>query len=250
MPLFQPGDPIHWNTDNVPLRNLITRQELINSALDDVIEQIRDAVGTQNTISNRLNQSIEPDGSLKKQAIDDALHSIEDHVDTDDYVRMTAAQSSKLDLIENEANKIVLHLVSDDDTIELTSGIIKFQSSDLVKLSYVSPNIVKYTLSFPTSSVHQHYYGLEPVHFNLANPDFKNYQVNSISSSFIEDSLRIYINGMRIFSDVDIYVPGALVDDPWTLLSFTPDYEEGTFVLSTAITEDDVIRIDFDISQV
>ena len=66
---YNPLDPIHHYYDNLPLENILRRINLINLALDDVILQMRDAIGTQGSLANRLNQSIESDGSLKKQAI-------------------------------------------------------------------------------------------------------------------------------------------------------------------------------------
>jgi len=229
----------------------MTRQELINLALDDVIEEMRDAIGTQGSVANRLNQSISADGSLKSTAIDDAAHSIEQHTDSDDYVRMTKAESDKLALIADEASDITLQIDNtEDDPVNLTSGEVVFQSTSSVDVELESPNIVKFNLGFDTAAAHRHYYGLEPVHSDLVEPDYINYKVNSTSTAFVSGSLRVYVNGIRIFSDVSIYVPGPLVDDPWSLLKFTPTPASGTFALSAAISEDDVIRIDFDTSLV
>lgn len=250
VPLFGPNDPVHWNTDNIPLKSLMTRQNLINLALDDVIQQMRDAIGTQNTVANRLNQSINPDGSLKTTAIDDAAHSIEEHTDSTSYVRMTAAQSAKVDLIADEATDITLEFTDGSASIVFDSGNISFQPSDTVSMSVTSPNIVKFNLAFPASAAHQHFYGLEPVHSDIVEPDYINYKVNSSSTSYIEGTLRVCVNGVRIFSDIEVYVPGVMVEDSWTLLSFTPDCDAGTFALSTALSDEDIIRIDFDISLV
>lgn len=246
---YGPSDPYHWEIDNLPLKSIIRRQELINLALDDVIELMRDAIGTQGSVANRLNQSINPDGSLKTAAVDETLHSIEEHTDTDNYVRMTAEQSDKLDLIADEANQLNVEIFTDDTTFtEFSDGTLKFKPSDTIEVTVDAPNIVKFHMAFPAAAAHQHFYGLTPEHVNIVTPDYINYQVDSVSTVFVEDTLRVYINGVRIFSDVEVYVPGALVDDAWTLMKFTPDFENGTFALSSAITEDDVIRIDFDIS--
>jgi hypothetical protein len=64
----------------------------------------------------------------------------------------------------------------------------------------------------------------------------------------VEGSLRVYVNGVRIFENDGVYAPGPLADDPWTLLSFTPDAINGSFVLSSAISEDDIIKVDYDLS--
>lgn len=245
VPLHQADDPYHFEFDNLPLKALKTRQELINSSLDNLIAQMRDAIGTQNTVANRLNQSINADGSLKATAIDDALHSIEQHAENDDFVIMTMAERTKLDGIASAATDVVVTV----EDVTLDAGAVLFESSSSIEVELTSPNIIKWNLAFDPAFAHQHYYSLEPVSVDLS-PDYINYKVNSISSAFVEGSLRVYINGMRIFEEQEIYVPGVLVDDPWTLLSFTSDATNGTFALSTAISSDDVIRIDFDMSLV
>ena len=244
VPLHNPNDPYHFEFDNLPLKALKTRQELINGSLDNLISQMRDAIGTQNTVANRLNQSINPNGSLRSEAIDEALHSIEEHEDTDDYVRMTKLESDKLELVAPGATDITLLA----DSVELDSGEIAFESSTSISVDVESPNIIRWNLAFDPTSMHQHFYSLIPVDDNITTPDYINYKVNSISSAFISGSLRVFINGIRLFSDQEVYAPGALVDDPWTLLQFTPNAPAGTFALSSAISNEDIIRIDFDIS--
>lgn len=249
--LYGPNDPIHWEVDNLPLKAILRRQNLINLALDNVIKEMRDAIGTQGSVANRLNQSIDDDGNLRTSAVDEAEHSIEAHSDTDDYVRMTRVQSEKLDLVSDNATDVKFKIFTDDATfVDMSSGYIELKPSSTVIPTVESPNIVKLNMQFPASAAHRHYYNLEPIHANIVTPDYTNYKVNSIPSPYINGSLRIFINGFRLFEDAEIYVPGVMVDDPWTLMSFTSDYENGTFELSSAITEEDVIRIDFDISLV
>lgn len=249
--LYNPNDPIHWEVDNLPLKAILERQNLINSALDNVIGQMRDAIGTQGSVANRLNQSINADGSLKSAAIDEALHSIEDHEDTDNYVRMTKDQSDKLDTLATSATNTSLRVYTNVGLTESTafsSGEVKIQPSDTLVPEVVAPNIVKFNLTFPLSAAHRHYYGLVPVHDDTIDPDYVNYKVTSVSTPFVEDSLRVYVNGVRVFEDVEVYVPGVMVDDPWTLLKFTPDHTGGTFEFSSALSEDDIVRIDFDVA--
>lgn len=247
--LYGPNDPIHWEVDNLPLQAILTRIDLVNFAVDNILQEMRDAIGTQGSVANRLNQSINADGSLKTSAIDAAEHTMDDHADTANYVRMAKSQSDKLDLVADEATNVSLTVyTSDTNFVVLNSGVVEIQPSSTIIPEVDAPNIVRFNMAFPTSAVHQHYYGLAPVPANLVSPDYLNYQVNSISSAVIIGSLRIYINGVRIFSDAEVYVPGEMVSDPWTLMSFTPDEAAGTFQLTAAITPDDVISIDFDIA--
>ena len=252
---YQSNDPIHWEMDNLPLKSIVGRMDMINNALDNVITQVKDATGTQGTMSNRLNQSINADGSLKSTAIDDAAHSIEEHTDSEDYVRMTAAERDKLTLVADEATNVSLIIGDGTSEVQFNSGSVRLASSSTIIPSVEAPNILKMNLAFSSDSAHRHYYNITPVHVDQVSPDYMNYQVNSIPSVYMESSLRVYINGVRIFEDTGsltdkytVYTPGDLVDDPWTLMYFTTDHENGTFQLSSAITDDDVIKIDFDIS--
>lgn len=245
---YNPQDPYHWEVDNLPLKNIIRRQNLINLSVDNVLEQIRDAIGTQGSMANRLNQSINQDGSLKTEAIDAAMHSIAEHTDTEDFVRMTKAQSDKLDLISDEATNLAIQVDTDGTSFVLfDAGVIEIQASASVTPIVTAPNILTFELGFPVAAAHQHYYGSTPVHTDLLDPDYINYTVDSGPSAFVEGSLRVFVNGVRIFEDQEVYAPGPLADDPWTLLSFTPDPDNGAFALSSAISEDDIIKIDYDI---
>lgn len=251
VPLFSPNDPYHFEFDNLPLKNLIRRQNLINLALDDLIRQTTDAVGTQGTFSNRLNQSLNPDGSLKTAAVDEAEHSIESHTDGDTYVRMLRSESQKLALIAESATDFYVEVQLDDDGLEVVpfnDGALRLVPSSTVTFTVESPNKLKFHFGFPVEAAHRHYYDQTPVSADGTDPDFVNYLVNSEATPFVDGSLRVYVNGMRLSASDKIYVPGALVNDPWTHLKFTPNPTEGTFALSSALSEEDVIRIDYDIS--
>lgn len=247
--LYGPLDPIHWEIDNLPLKSILRRQNLINLSLDNVLAQMREAIGTQGSLSNRLNQSINDDGSLKSSAVDHTMHSIEQHSDSDLYVRMTREESEKLANISEEANNVGLEIFTDDDNfIQFNNGLLKIKPSTTIVPSFEAPDVVRFNISFPSEAAHQHYYGLVPIDLNGVDPDLKNFKVanTELSTAFIEGSLRVYVNGVRIFEDVEVYVPGSMVDNAWTLMSFTSDSTNGTFELSSALSADDVIRIDFD----
>lgn len=269
VPLYNPNDPYHWHFDNLPLQNLMRRQNLINLALDDLITQTRDAIGTQGSFANRLNQSIAPDGSLKKTAVNDTMHDMGNHSDDtwgdpDEYalwlenrnppfVRMEKAESDKLANIDSNATNFSVQVQRDsegDDVVDFTSGFLKFLPSSSVTWEIESPNKLKAHLGFPVESAHQHFYNQIPVNFSSLSPDLRHFKVNTTSTSFVEGSLRIFVNGFKLIPNHVIYVPGALVNDPWSLLTYTADHDQGTFLLSAALSEEDVISIDYDIQYI
>lgn len=263
VPLYNPNDPYHWVYDNLPLENIIKRQELINLSLDDLLSQTKDAIGTQGTLANRLNQSIDSDGSLKKEAIDDALHSMGDHTDDtwddpDEYdtwvatrsapfVRMEKTEADKLANISDNATNFYLKIQEeeDEDAISFSSGTLTFIPSSTLSWEIVSPNKIKANLSFPVASAHRHYYDQTPVHYSLSDPDYKKYKVNSVATAYVSGSLRVFVNGIRLTKNASIYVPGFLVSDVWTILTYTEDAENGVFTFSAALSEDDVVYIDY-----
>lgn len=250
VPLHDALDPYHFRFDNMPLEQLIVRQEIINDAVDINKDIMTESIGTQGTLSNRLSQSIEDDGSLKVAAVDDTLHSIEKHTDNASFVRMTASERDKLALIDDESNELTLRIelgAGSLDDVLFTTGEVIFEDTSTITWEVSAPNKLRANMGFPIAAAHQHFYDLAPVHVSVPSPDYKNYKVTTVSTPFIDGSLRIYVNGTRLSQYEEVFVPDALTDSQ-ALLQFTPTAAAGTFVLSRAITDDDVIRIDFDTS--
>jgi len=221
---------------------------LINSAVDINADILREAVGSQGTVSARLAQILEDDGSLKVTAVDGILHNIGAHTDGEyesvEYVRMKLEERQKLELIADSATNMVLEFNTPSNIATFDTGPVEFIASSGVTWSAVSPNKVQANLTFPVSSAHKHYYRIIPQYDGP--PDFQHYKTGY--PNYIEGSLRVTINGVRIFEDGDVYVPGSTVSEAWTLQNFSGDETTGQFVLMTPLTLDDVIRVDFDVA--
>ena len=273
VPKYDPLHPYHWEYDNIPIENLALRDELINGELEQHAKILRDSSGNQGTLDNRLNQFINQDGSLKSSAIDEAAHNIAEHSDgsktvdvseldyynnTLDYpdvvnpvpfVRMLEAERDKLSRIADEATKITFEVETPSNVLVIEEGPIALGTSAGIQWDITAPvppsTAVTLTpvLTIPIDFAHRHYYDLEPI-----TTDYLNFKVTSVNTPYIEGSLRVYINGIKITTDYQVYVPGNLITDDWSLQSFTPDHAAGTFELYAAITSDDIIRIDFDIA--
>jgi hypothetical protein len=249
VPLYSSLQPYQVDYDNLPLKALMTRMRLINDAVDIDANILRNAVGSQGSLDNRLNQSINDDGTLKRNAIDEALHGVGAHLDgvwTDGitYVRMMQSERAKLTLIADEATNMTLEFDTPSTIHTFDVGPIAFIGSDGITWSVTPPNKVQANLTFPISAAHKHYYGIVPQYDGT--PDFRHYKTGY--PNYITGSLRVTINGTRIFEDADLYTPGPLVSSPWTLNKFTGNPATGQFVLDAAITLQDVIRVDFDVS--
>lgn len=273
VPKYDPLHPYHWEYDNIPIDNLALRDELINGELEQHAKIIRDSSGNQGTLDNRLNQSINQDGSLKSSAIDESAHNIAEHSDGSktvdvpelDYynntlnypdvanpvpfVRMLEAERDKLSRIADEATKITFEVETPSNVLVIEEGPIALGTSAGIQWDITAPvppsTAITLTpvLTIPIDFAHRHYYDLEPI-----TTDYLNFKVTSVNTPYIEGSLRVYINGIKITTDYQVYVPGNLITDAWSLQSFTPDHTAGTFELYAAITSDDIIRIDFDIA--
>ncbi len=251
VPLHDPLEPYRFEFDNVPLKKLIRRQEAINNAVEVNNKILVDAIGTQGTVANRLNQSIEPNGNLKFTAIDDANHNIGAHrdgaYDGNFFVRMLQEERNKLETVSENATDLTLQFDTISTTVIFESGLVNFINSDSIQWNVAGPNRVLANLTFPTDAVHKHVYDLEPVDYDIISPNRKKFKTTSVSTPFIEESLRVYVNGVRLSAEESIYTPLGL-DRTLTLLKFTPDHENGILELDKALTEEDVIRIDFDIA--
>ena len=259
--LYEAMQPYYVDFDNLPLRNIIIRQELINDVVDANTLLVKAAKVSALTLDMRLNQSLEENGDLKVAAVDDILHNIGAHTDgegldalgaTIDFVRMTASERDKLSLITDEATALQIQVETPSTDVLFDDDLIQVVASDTVTWTVegsMGNQRVKAHMNFPVSIAHRHIYDLVPVHNNLLSPDYQTYKVNAIASAYIEDSLRVYINGFRLSTNEEVYVPGPTgPTSTWYLTSFTPSHTTGKFTLNRAIDVDDVIYIDFDLS--
>lgn len=267
VPRYDPGHPYHADYDNLPLDVLKLRDEIMNGELGTHGQILREANGNQGTLSNRLNQSIDGDGSLKTEAVDAALHNIAEHTDgsktvgTDElsyyvdslgyssvsnpvpFVRMLQSEREKLALIASEATNLSIEVETPSNIVLFEDGIVHFAPSTGITWEVSEGNVIQAVLGVSTEFAHRHFYDLEPL-----TDDYIEFTVTSVNTPYVEDSLRVYVNGVRLSSEIEIYTPGNLVSDDWVLLKFTPDHENGAFSLNAAITSEDIIRIDFDVA--
>ena len=273
--LYDPLQPYQWIYDNLPLENILLRQDMINSAVDVNSDILVDSIGTAGTLSNRLDVSLEDNGYLKVSAINVADHDIAFHTDgvrtltaSDisiidpldvyqlpsivSFIRMLGAERDKLLLVSDEATSLRLQLFTEDisNTVLFDDEIVELVDTDTITWEIEEPNKIKARMAFPSAAAHEHNYDLTPVHANIPTPDYTNYKTTSASTPYMEDSLRVYINGIRLNEDDLVYVPSAAASPTFSQLKFTGNYSAGTFALSSAITVADVIKIDFDVSLV
>ena len=271
VPLYSADQPYHWEYDNLPLQALADRDEIINGQVDSVSQILTDCNGTQGTLANRLAQSINPDGSIIPAAIDEASHNIGKHTDgsvtvssgeLSDYValgfpslvnpvqfcRMLLDERTKLAGIAAEATNVSLSFETISNIVLFEEGPVQFAASDSIEWIVTAPNTVQASLVISTDFAHRHFYDLTPIMLpttDLVPILHKLYQVTSTSTVYIQDSLRVFINGIRISKSETVYYPSNPVSS-WSLNSYTEDYANGRFTLTHPITSADIIQIDFD----
>lgn len=246
IPLYQPLFPYHYSFDNLPLAVLGLRDEVLNDQIDIDAQTLRNAAGTAGSLDNRLDQSINADGSLEASAIDEALHNIGAHTDgtfnSVAYVRMLLTERNKLSLIANDATNMPIQI----DSTLISQGPVIFNDSESVTWELGAGNNVEAHLTFSVDLIVQHFYTQIPL--PQTTPDFQHYKINSLSTPYIAGSLRVYVNGARLVSSPhSIYVPGATPSDSWVLVTYTENSSGGTFALSRALTSADTVYIDYDL---
>ena len=259
---YDSGWPYDADYDNLPLRGIVARLDLVNSAVDQQQQILEDAKGSAGTVSNRLNQSMDEDGSLLDDAVDETLHNIGAHTDGEydgtDYVRMYLTERQKLALMADEATALKIQfdtvstISSASTTALFANETIEILNSDTIQWFFTAPNKISANMTFDPALAHQHYYNLTPVHYNLSTPDYTNYKVNSLATAFTENSLKVYVNGIRLneTSDVYVYTASSGPSGSWTATSYTSYPDDGLFTINRALDASDVIKIDFDINLV
>jgi hypothetical protein len=234
--LYNGNQPYHVHYDNLPLKNILKRIELVNYQVDINSDILRGA-----NLSSRL-VSLHDNGKIKTSAVNSSLHNIGHHTDGSyqgiDYVRMKKDERDKLELVNSEANKLYIEIEDKIDTSStpvvseipeyytIETGVLKFKSSDTIYFDFQAPTseeigqnvagTIKAYSVFPLNSAHRHYYGLVPEHQDSVSPDYQNYITTSYPAlaSFSEESLRVYVNGVRLGTTETVNVPstGPLVD--------------------------------------
>lgn len=245
----EPTSSYHHIEDNRPLRQIVEQLEVINDQVDLNNADLVSAIGSQGSLSNRLNQSLNQNGSLKTAAIDEALHSIEEHSDTTDYVRMTSAERAKLVLVASNATSLAIDVETNNvGTVSFENTTLIVEESDSITWSYTGGKLSAET-NFPSSVRHNHYYGLVPVTVN-----YLNYTTTSIATAYKEGSLRVYVNGIRLNENAVVSVPFSLSGTiTWISLKYTEGTATsgivtgGNFSLSTTIASSANVVIDFDV---
>lgn len=253
---YQAQDPYNNIIDGRPIQDLETAISIVNAVVDNNQNAITDAIGTQGSLANRLNQSLNEDGSLKTIAIDNALHSIAEHLDTDAFVRMTIDERSKLSFIASGATNLKLQVETISTSFLFDAGTVNLKTSDSVNWRVDSLGVYA-DVSFPLTSRHRHYYDIKPANVNVITPDYQNFLTASTPVAYVEGSLTVYINGVKIsHTDGDQAVRFPRISGltvTWVPISYIEDTPtsgivlSGKFTLSTAILATDRIRINFDI---
>jgi hypothetical protein len=285
VPQHQANQPYHWSYDNLPLKTLADRDEVINNAVNKHSQILNDAAGTQGNLANRLDQSIDENGNLKSSAVNESMHNIAEHTDGTKtvepseltyynstlgysevvnpvpFVRMLGSERDKLSSIPADATSVSIEFCTDDscspsNVILFDQGRIQFQPSPFITWEVgVGPNTVKPVLNTSLEYAHRHYYDIEP---ELIDEATNEYDANGSGIPYIEGSLRVYLNGIRLSSEYEIFYPKNPSDTSWASSTsmvkqgrnmYTPDHSNGKFTLLNSITENDVIRVDFDIAQ-
>lgn len=248
VPSYQPLDPYHHIYDNLPITGLIERVAVVNNQVDLNTADLASAIGSQGTLANRLAQSLNDDGTIKTVAIDNALHSIAEHLDGDGYVRMLLTERSKLSFIAPNATSLSIDVETISGSLVFDNDVLEIGASDSITWRFSGGKLLAET-DFPAAVRHTHYYGAVPV-----TADYENFTTASVVIPYREGSLRVYVNGVRLNAEHEVFVPQGL---PGTLTWTEIMYSEGAatsgvvtggdFSLSEAISASDSIVVDFDV---
>jgi hypothetical protein len=242
IPYYQPLDPYNHIVDNQPIHALADRTEILNAAIDINTSVLIAAAGNQGTVGNRLSQSINQDGSIKSIAIDNALHSIEAHLDSGGYVRMTLSEREKLDLIADGATNLNLNIQTISGIIPFSNSNLNIYQSDTVNWRLTN-NKIYADAKFP-ETVHRYDYG-------AVTSDYQNYK---IIVPYKSGNLRVYVNGVRVKQGVSAQIPTISSGiASWTSVKYLEGVadsngiiQDGSFSFTTALNSNLKVFADAD----
>jgi len=234
IPKYQPLQPYHWDFDNLPINGIEDQMFVVNAQVDNNQNQIESSVGSAGSLGNRLDQSLEASGALKTIAVDEALHSIAEHMDEGEFVRMTDDERSKLSLVDSSATNLSIQVETISTTIVWPDAGTTFNLADSDTIAWrVDSGDVFADTTFAKSLITVKSYDVTPVNVS-SNIIWK---TSSSNTAYTAGTLRVYINGLRITKSPTM-VGGFYYTEtaPAT----------GRFTFNKATTTSDVLRIDFD----
>ena len=258
---YQPLDPYHHVADNQPIIDLEQNAARINDLVETHHAILTSAIGTQGSVAVRLNQSINPDGTLKAAAVDQAGHGISYHTDGGGFVRMTDLERSKLAGVASASTDLKVRVVASATSVLYDTGVVALKGSNSVVWRNESDGVYA-DVTFPLTARHRHYYDVKPTPVNSVSPDYQTYHTTSVATAYAAGSLRVHVNGVRISHADPDPAPPADVKFPrhsgsvttWVSLNFSEDpahvtagvVTTGTFTLSAPVLATDRLTIDFD----
>jgi hypothetical protein len=207
----------------------------VNDQVDISANDLRTAAGITGSLTSRLAIALQTNGNLVTSAVDAADHSIEAHTDGSTYVRMLATERAKLALIASGATNVSLLF----ETSNVGNAVISncdFGQSSTTSWRYTGGKLYLDT-AFPGIG---HHYNVVPTtsDYTVFTNPFGVYDANT---------LRVYINGIRLSPGVNTYIPRGFPTPTWSTYQYTETTPaSGIFTLSSAIGVSDVIAIDFD----
>jgi hypothetical protein len=240
--LYDANQPYHYHYDNLPLRNILQRIDLVNIQVDTNTDILRGSGGSAGSLSERLEVSLEESGRLKKSAVDFCEHSIGAHADTNEFVRMTIEERARLASMDNSANKLYLDVAGS----VFSSGTLVFEDSDTAYFDSPSSNRIRVNVDFPLDTAHRHYYEVDPFLDIGSSSSSMNYKTTITGKPFAEGSLRVYVNGVRLSSSS--MMPVAVWDGSSWRNTYVASQNPvaGTFSLNRVLGGTEFIFIDFD----
>lgn len=252
VPLYQPMQPYYYDIDNIPILQLANNEAIINQQTDYHSNLLNAAQGTAANLGARLNKCMDGQGNLLQAAVNEANHNIADHAEAtplvgDSYVVMKNSERQQLASISPDgATNLKLSVTTNVGVTDYTNEHVTLEPSSSITWT-TSGNQIAAQLVY-AGTFHQHIYEEHP---NTTNRTLWTVQ----AGVFDDQTLRVYINGVRIFVGTPTPVPSynltSGVPTSWRTINIVDDgtYHPavGTFSTSQTLTVNDVIRVDYDI---
>lgn len=264
VPRFTGNEPYHYLYDNLPLDSLIARDAVINDSVDEINSNLIDSAGTAGSLPDRLNVSLNQDGTLKTSAVDASMHGISNHNDDNmtvssgelnsyialgfpaltnpvDFVRMLAAERTKLSTIADNATNSSTTIQTNNNGNQTFATPFTISSSPSIEWEWVGVNNVRAVIV--NNNPHLHFYEVIPtqitsLQYSIPNPPF------------LSSTLKVFVNGVRLLENQTVPIP--------TLNQITSEFSyvtngissidniNGLFTLAIPLSTTDLIAVDYD----
>lgn len=188
----------NFHRANEPIEDLYRIIRMVNGDLEALGKDFKNAIGSKQTLAERLAVSLEDDGSLKSGAITSfPITNVAEQntapYNAGDKIHFTKGEKNKLALMGDRSNRFSIKI----DESDPLQGEVTLRVGNMLKVSAIrdsdGESILRLDTRFAADALHEHRYAIRVLNYSNGIAFIPDDEDAPIPGSLI-----LYINGQRI----------------------------------------------------